>query len=151
MATRRKARRAALELLYQVDLCGRFTEAEVNEALDIWRSERELGEEVLQFVAQVAHGVREHLQAIDSVIAAYARDWTIERMAVVDRNILRLALYEMLYRPDIPASVAINEAVELAKRYGDVGSKAFINGILAAVKRDLERDQLKGEQVCPPK
>ncbi|MDI3281073.1 MAG: transcription antitermination factor NusB, partial [Bacillota bacterium] len=72
---------------------------------------------------------------IDRVISQYAIDWHLDRMANIDRNILRLAVYELLFLPDVPASVSVNEAVELAKKYGDVNSPRFINGILGNVVR----------------
>lgn len=150
MATRRKARRTTLEFLYQVDLCGRFDQPGIAEALQTWREQRQLESDVVDFVQQAACGVHSHLDRIDALISAYAHEWAIDRMAVVDRNILRLALYEMLYCDDIPAGVAINEAVELAKRYGDTDSKSFVNGILAALKRDVDSGTLKGDTVCPP-
>jgi len=90
------------------------------------------------YVEQISGGVDAHQQEIDALISKYSVDWAIERIARVDLSILRVAIYEMLYRKeDVPAGAAINEAVELAKRYGGERSYAFINGILGSVAKEL--------------
>jgi len=85
------------------------------------------------FARRLVSGVLEHQQAVDQVIAGLSKDWKFERVAGVDRNIMRMALYEIFYSPDIPDNVAVNEAVELAKTYGSEDSGRFINGILGKV------------------
>ncbi len=93
-----------------------------------------LDEEDLVYVSQMLEGVGAHSEELDEIIGRYAKDWAIERIARVDLSILRVAIYEMLYRKeDVPTGAAINEAVELAKRYGGERSYAFINGILGSV------------------
>lgn len=85
------------------------------------------------FARRLVSGVLEHQQAVDQVIAGLSKDWKFERVAGVDRNIMRMALYEIFYSPDVPDNVAVNEAVELAKTYGSEDSGRFINGILGKV------------------
>ncbi len=97
-----------------------------------------LDEEDLVYVSQMLEGVGAHSEELDEIIARYSKDWAIERIARVDLSILRVAIYEMLYRKeDVPTGAAINEAVELAKRYGGERSYAFINGILGSVAKEV--------------
>ena len=97
-----------------------------------------LDEEDLVYVSQMLEGVGTHSEELDEIIGRYAKDWAIERIARVDLSILRVAIYEMLYRKeDVPTGAAINEAVELAKRYGGERSYAFINGILGSVAKEV--------------
>jgi len=95
------------------------------------------GEDLL-YVSQMLEGVRAHTAEIDGLVSRFSKDWAIERIARVDLSILRVAIYEMLYRKqDVPAGAAINEAVELAKRYGGERSYAFVNGILGSVAKEI--------------
>jgi N utilization substance protein B len=95
------------------------------------------GEDLL-YVSQMLEGVAAHTEELDEYVSRYAKDWTIDRIARVDLSILRVAIYEMLYRKeDVPAGAAINEAVELAKRYGGERSYAFVNGILGSVAKEI--------------
>lgn len=134
MRKRTKGRELALQLLYQVDvtgvapgdLMGDFFAMEANAKEDVTARE---------FAADLVGSVYEHLAALDASISAYATNWQLDRMATVDRNILRLAAFELLFRSDIPPKVAINEAVELAKKYGDVESGKFVNGILDKINK----------------
>ncbi len=97
-----------------------------------------LDEEDLVYVSQMLEGVCERSEELDEIIGRYSKDWAIERIARVDLSILRVAIYEMLYRKeDVPTGAAINEAVELAKRYGGERSYAFINGILGSVAKEI--------------
>lgn len=91
-----------------------------------------------EYAAVVVNGVNEHIERLDELIAGHARDWKLERMPVIDKNLLRMALFEILYLDDVPAAVAINEAVDLAKIYSTEGSSRFVNGLLAAVTAELE-------------
>ena len=98
-----------------------------------------LDAEDLLYVSQTQEGVLAHTQELDEYVSRYAKDWTIDRIARVDLSILRVAIYEMLYRKeDVPAGAAINEAVELAKRYGGERSYAFVNGILGSVVKEID-------------
>ncbi len=92
-----------------------------------------------EFAEELARGVIAHHQEIDPLIAKYAENWEISRMGTVDRNAMRIAVYEMLYRHDIPPVVSINEAVELAKAYSSIESGKFVNGILDRIRKGLDR------------
>ena len=129
-ATRRRAREIALQILYQLDVQERLT---VEQAATLfWKHfEDETGDEgSREFADQLVRGVREHLTDIDALLGSASRNWRLERMARVDRNLLRLAVYELKYSTDVPAKVAINEAIEIAKRFGTAESPAFVNGVL---------------------
>ena len=126
MKKRSRARELALQFLYQLDLRGHELLAE---ARTYMRGEERDGETV-QFGLRLVEGTVEHWQQIDSTIQGVAQNWKLARMAVVDRNVLRLATFELLHCRDIPPKVAINEAIELGKRYSTSNSGAFINGIL---------------------
>jgi transcription antitermination factor NusB len=123
---RTRAREIALQFLYQLDLRG---DDMLVEARDYVRSE-ERDAETARFAQRLIEGTFEHWEDIDATIQGVAQNWNIARMAVVDRNVLRLATYELLHCADIPPKVAINEAIELGKRYSTQNSGAFINGIL---------------------
>jgi len=126
MRARSKARQLALELVYQLDLGERPFDQEAQDYL----AERSHQPEVLEFASGLAQGCWQHREEIDRTIANLAEHWELSRIATIDRNILRLGAYELIYRDDIPRKVSINEAVELAKRYSTGDSGAFVNGIL---------------------
>jgi transcription antitermination protein NusB len=132
MGKRRSGRELAFRLLFQCDVGGQPLE----DVLEVAREGSEATEDVWDFAVELAHGAWLAHAALDTIIARYAAGWTLERMANADRNLLRLALYEILHREDIPQSVSINEAVELAKRYSTADSAKFINGILGSFVRD---------------
>jgi N utilization substance protein B len=129
MSLRSRARRVALQLLYQDDLNPQVEPAAVAKFL---RASLKENATAMEFALALLDGVRERRAELDRVLAAKAEHWTLERMAVVDRNILRLAAYELLHT-DTPERVVINEAVELAKQFGAEQSPAFVNGILDRV------------------
>jgi transcription antitermination protein NusB len=127
---RRKARVLALQLLYQIDL----TQGNLEESVaELWPDLEALGE-AHSFAMELVRGVRHRLEQIDSLIQTSSDHWRVGRMPLVDRNILRLAVYELLFCPQIPGRVSINEAVELAKRFGAEESGAFINGVLDQIR-----------------
>lgn len=140
MGVRRRAREIALQVLYSMDV---QPEVPVEVALARFHGgfEQEEGavaseatpEETRAFVERLVRGVHEHLAEIDARIVSASRNWRLERMARVDRNLLRLAVYEMAFAGDVPAKAAINEAIEIAKRFGAQESPAFVNGILDRV------------------
>jgi transcription antitermination protein NusB len=133
---RRIARELAVQFLYQYDLSG----GSLEEALPLfWQTQSEVGEDGRKFAEELVHGVVERRAAIDERIAKYTDNWDLPRIAAVDRNILRLAMYEMLFRDDIPPVVSINEAVDIAKKFSTRESGAFVNGILDRLKADLTR------------
>jgi len=130
---RTRARELSLQMLYQVDVRG----PEALEGLDAFLAQEAPGEEeVHAFARQLVEGTLEMRQQIDEVVAAAAQNWNLRRMAVVDRNILRMAVYEMIWLKDIPAKVSINEAIEIGKRYSTQQSGSFINGILDRIRRE---------------
>ena len=136
--SRRKAREYALKTLYLMDSAG----VEPKQAMQSMKDLEDQYDEQEIFLRRLVLGTYENVHAIDGVITSYAIGWSLSRMAIVDRALLRLAIYEMLYLEDIPASVSINEAVELANKYSTVDSGKFINGILGKIARDnlLEAD-----------
>ena len=140
MGSRRKARECALQMLFAADLSGAARPDEL--VRDYWAEmgEPELDEAAREFASRLAVGTLAHLAGIDERIRSRAEHWRISRMAVVDRNILRLAVYEFLHEPT-PRTVAINEALEIARRFSTYEATQFINGILDAIKRDLDREQ----------
>jgi transcription antitermination factor NusB len=119
-----------LQMLYQLDLRG---DSALEAAEEVAREE-EPDREARAFAAKLVRGVRESIDEIDREIAATAQNWDISRMAVIDRNVLRMATWELLYCRDIPPKVAINEAIELGKRYSTQKTGAFVNGILDKIK-----------------
>ena len=132
MGTRRKSRELALQALYQGELAG------PNGHLDFqdFCAHFQVDKKATLYAKKLLDGVLEKGAAIDKLISNHAENWRLERMSVIDRNILRLAVYEVHYQDDVPVSVAINEAVEIAKRYSTDDSGSFINGILDAMAKD---------------
>ena len=143
IGNRRRSREAALQILYQDEFHEAGTRA-IAEAY-YWQRAEDLPVdkgEIREFARRLLEGVREHHDQVDDLIRAVARNWKIERMSRVDRNILRVATFELLFVDDIPPKVSINEAIEIAKAYGAEDSSAFINGILDKISRQLaERRQ----------
>lgn len=131
---RRKAREVALQFLYQLDLRG---EADPAASAEEFWSAHSLDAEAHTFADELVAGTKRHQAEIDRVIAQFAEHWDLERMAVVDRNVLRLGVYEMLWHPEVPAKVTINEAIEIAKKFGTRESSRFINGMLDRIHKEL--------------
>lgn len=130
MRRRTRARELALQFLYSVDVRG----AEILDDLDDFLRESGASRLARRFATELVHGVVAHKDELDAGIARVAQNWTLDRMPPVDRNVLRLASYELLHCPEIPVGVALNEAIELGKRYSTANSGAFVNGILDQVK-----------------
>ncbi len=133
---RRRAREYALQMLFQLD----FTERDRHEKAmaDFWSGKR-ADREIREFTDHLVKGTLDHLGEIDSMIESVAENWILERMAAVDRNILRFATYEIVYRKDIPTAVTINEALEIAKKYSTADAATFLNGILDRIAREAKR------------
>ena len=140
MKKRTRARELALQFLYQLDLLGADRLDDLTGFLKLEESDSQ----TCRFARRIVEGTQEHRSSIDEVIQGIAQNWQISRMAVIDRNVLRLATYELLYCEDIPPKVAINEAIELGKRYSTANSGAFINGILDKIKST--RTSASGEE-----
>jgi N utilization substance protein B len=133
MHDRRVARKLALEILYEREISG----------ID-WRvaADRRLGPDIKKpaadFCRHILKGLDSHQEALNKLIEEYTKNWALDRLPLVDRNILRIAMYEMVYEPSIPGRVSINEAVDLAKEYGGIDSSKFINGVLGQLIINLE-------------
>lgn len=135
MSSRRKGRELALQMLFQLDM----VRTGVEEAIKtFWQTQEELpSEDTKDFCEEIVRGVAEHHDEIDGFVEATSSNWRLNRMPVVDRNVLRMAVYEMLYRNDIPTTVTINEAIDVGKRFGSEDSGAFINGILDKIAEKM--------------
>ena len=139
MGSRRKARECALQMLFAADV----SQTPPDELVKIYWAElgeTDIEESAREFATRLAIGTLAHAEDLDERIRLRAEHWRISRMAIVDRNILRLAVYEFLYEPT-PRTVAINEALEIARRFSTYEATQFINGILDAIKRDLDEHQ----------
>jgi N utilization substance protein B len=136
MGSRRKSREAALKVLYGIDVNGQSAEQGLAAYFDHFAEEGE----TLEFTGDLVRGVVRELEALDEKIRAASQNWRLERMARVDRNILRLATFELLHVPSVPRRVSLNEAVELGKRFGAEDSAAFVNGILDRIASGIEKD-----------
>jgi transcription antitermination protein NusB len=134
---RRRAREAALQMLYQCEVGGLVVEEALATQAEIEPAVRLATADAREFAARLVVGTTRSVAEIDPIIADAAEHWRPERMAVVDRLILRLAVYQMLHLPDVPPIVAIDEAVELARAYGGDESGRFINGVLDAIRKKL--------------
>jgi len=127
--TRREDRRVAIDILYQADL----TSAASADVVADWRA---VGREVPTFTAALGEGVTQRLPDIDLLLETHAEGWSVHRMAAVDRTILRVGVYELLWCDDVPTSVAISEAVEAASELSAEDAKRFVNGVLGRIARD---------------
>jgi len=136
MGNRHKAREFTLQILYQIDAIG----TPIEEAMHYFWLEIQVPGEVREFSDRLLRGVMENKDRIDQLLAGYSENWSLERMNGVDRNVLRIATYEVLYCDEIPKNVTINEAVEIGKRFGSEDSGAFINGIIDKIARDYKHE-----------
>ncbi len=134
---RRQAREWAVQLLFQTE----FNPDNLDQALaDFWNDEeKKPSERDTTYVNEVVHGVIEKRREVDRTISKYTQNWDVDRLGVLDRTILRVAVYEMLFRSDIPPVVSINEAVEIAKAYISKESGRFVNGVLDRIQKELDR------------
>jgi N utilization substance protein B len=145
MGRRRRSREIALQMLYEIDA----TEATPDDGISLYHelltddetgmSGKRPSAAVLAFAEELVRGVSMHRPELDEMIVSASEHWRLERMSLVDRNILRIALFEMLHYSDIPPKVSINEAIELGKTFGSEDSRKFINGILDHLLLDLEK------------
>ena len=147
--SRRAGRELALKVLYQWDLVKADAEVALRRTAETAAESGGASEDTAGFAAELVRGVLAHQAAIDARISELAHDWSLARMAAVDRNILRIAAYELLFAPGVPASASINEAVELAKRYGTGESGRFVNGILGNLLRGRPGTQPLDQDVLP--
>ncbi len=147
MKTRRRARRVTLETLYEYDIANH----DPDEVLEQRLEDNPLERAGVEFAERLIHGVVGYQEQMDTLIARYAPEWPLDQMAVIDRNVLRIAIYEFLVTDETPVKVAINEAVELAKVYGSDSAPRFINGVLGTLadhQEVLRREILRGAAVA---
>ena len=149
MGNRRKARESALQILFQLD----FDQASMEEALRGYWVDRQAREDVKEYTRWLVSGIISRRQSLDGIIQEYSRNWRVSRMAVVDRNLLRMAVFELVFEPAIAPAIIINEAIEIAKKFGSEQSAQFANGILdsirkniASIKESFEGGENAGEQ-----
>ena len=133
MGRRRKSREVALQFLYQLDLHG--ADDPTPHEREFWQLHPVEGD-THTFAESLVRGTKQQQAKIDQLLTQYAEHWDLERMAVVDRNILRMAIYELLWEPEVPPKAAINEAIEIAKKFGTTESSRFINGVLDRILRE---------------
>jgi N utilization substance protein B len=130
---RRKAREYALQILFQAD----FTKKKIEQRdLEEFWSDKKERNNVREFTEELVKGTLNNLDDIDRTIERFTENWLLKRMAAVDRNILRFAAYEILYRKDIPSAVTINEALEIAKKYSSLDAASFLNGVLDRLAKE---------------
>lgn len=138
MGARRTARERALQALYELDVQAQVSAADALE--QAWSASDDEGprdQSAHDFALELVEGVRKELEVLDGLIEAQSTNWRVDRMSRIDRNVLRLGVYELKYRPDIPRKVTLNEAVELGKKFGSEDSSAFINGLLDRIGSSL--------------
>lgn len=133
--SRKKARDNAFKCIYELEF---DNEKNVEKILEFCYEENESKEDEKKYINVVVNGVKNNLDSIDSIILSKLKNWSMERIAKIDLAILRLAIYEIMYMDDIPVKVTANEAVELAKLYGNNDSKSFVNGVIAKVIESKE-------------
>jgi N utilization substance protein B len=136
MANRHLARTIALQILYQWDFKGK-AEKQLSSVVQSILKEFAPGLENQEFVFELVDGAKKNLKAIDSLITKYAPEWPIEKITIIDRNVLRLGIYELKFSTGVPPRVAINEAIELAKTFGGESSGKFVNGVLGAIYKNM--------------
>ena len=139
MGKRRKSRELTLQVLYQLDV----TPQDPPRVLAQFQQHFSPDEEKDEFLESLVLGVLKHSEEIDRLIERYSANWRLDRMSIIDRNLLRMATYELLYCDDIPPKVTLNEAIDLAKQYGSEDSGSFINGILDGIQKELVKVNAK--------
>ena len=138
MGYRRKGREYALQALFQMDIS---TDAFDSVFPLFWEGKDE-PQDIRDFTEKIVRGVSEHIPMLDSILASHAEHWRLNRMAIVDRNILRMAIFEFIFETATPLIVIIDEAIEIAKKYGSDESGSFINGVLDAVKKKVDNGEI---------
>jgi transcription antitermination protein NusB len=144
MGIRRRAREQSLQFLYQIELkYGSFDISNLeNELEQFWGyRDKPVDDDILEFSNLINVGTIENRDSIDALISSYSANWKISRISKIDKQILRMAIFELIYLHDVPKSVVINEAIEIAKKYGSEESSSFINGILDSIKNDLTKGE----------
>ncbi len=136
MGKRRKARESTLQILFQLE----FNNSQPEKAIKQYWKYRRASQEIKSYSDLLVEGILSHQEEIDTLIQSVSEHWRLARMAVVDRNILRIAVFELLYEKNIAPAIIINEAIEIAKKYSNEEGAMFVNGLLDAVRKELEPD-----------
>mgnify|MGYP006267145369 FL=1 len=142
MGQRMKAREHTLRVLFQLE----FESSDPEETLAQYWETRKAPQEIKEYSSWLVKGISSHQKKIDSIIQSVSEHWRISRMALIDRNILRLAVFELLYEEDIAAAIVINEAIEIARKYSGDDAATFVNGILDAIRKKLERGKKSSKE-----
>lgn len=137
MGRRRKARESALQILFQLE----FDNSQVEKTISQFWGEKKASESIKDYSSWLVKGILSHQKEIDNLIQSASNHWRISRMAIVDRSILRMAVFELLYETHIAPAIVINEAIEIAKKYSSEEAAAFVNGILDGVRKKLETEE----------
>jgi N utilization substance protein B len=135
MGKRRKARENALQILFQLE----FDDTELNQVIDSFWKNKNATKEIKEHCRWLVEGIAGHRENIDNVIQSVSENWRIPRMAIVDRNVLRIAVFELLHGEDLAPAIVINEAIEIAKKYSCEEGATFVNGILDAVRKKIQK------------
>jgi N utilization substance protein B len=137
MGKRRKARECALQILFQLD----FDDSQPEKIIEQYWQQKKAIKEIRQYTDWLVKGIISHKKDIDGIIQSVSEHWRINRMAVVDRNILRMAVFELLFEQNVAAAIVINEAIEIAKKYSDEQAATFVNGLLDAARKKLASER----------
>lgn len=144
MGLRREGRELALQMLYALDS---NSSVGLRETLQTFRDEQaEVTGRVREFAEELVNGIRENSETIDEAVRARSKNWSLSRMPRVDLNVMRMATYELMFRSDIPKKVSINEAIEIARKFGDKESPSFVNGILDEIEACVKTETTSEEQ-----
>jgi N utilization substance protein B len=138
---RRASRETAMKLLYQMEI----QKSDKNEQIEMALEDERFTEKDKKYIRSIIDGVNEKVSIIDSIIEKNAMGWKLNRVSKIDLSILRIGIYEILYREDIPFSVSVNEAVELAKKYSNEDAGSFVNGLLAKVTKEDAKEESTGD------
>jgi N utilization substance protein B len=148
---RTRAREIAMQVLFQFDVRGTGYATEVGKTTaQLCAEDGEATADVVEFAAKLVDGTLQHRAAIDQRLQGVTRNWDLRRMANVDRNVLRMAVYELMFCTDVPPKVAINEAIDLGKKFSTANSGGFVNGILDRIRIDLEQERSRPAAPPPP-
>ncbi len=144
MGKRRKARESTLQILFQLE----FNDPQPEKVLNLFWESRRASKEIKDYSSWLVKGIISHKKKIDNIIQSVSEHWRISRMAVVDRNVLRIAVFELLFEENIASAIIINEAIEIAKKYSSMEAATFVNGILDAIRKEIDtlRTSLKEEE-----
>jgi N utilization substance protein B len=137
LGKRKKSRELALQVLYQIEM----SEGDAEENFNLFWQHFTPSDDLKEFSQKIVNGVCQHKEEIDTLIEKHSEHWRLKRMTIVDRNILRSAIFELMFCPDVPTKVVLNEAIELGKRFSSEKSGSFINGILDRVSHQIVRSQ----------